>query len=323
MLECVGVCCSVLPCVAMCCSVLQYDTVCCTVLQCVPMCCSVLQFAAVCCSVLQCMAVCCRMLQYVAVHSVLQCVAVCRSMLQRVACKTLRPKVLNHEFWIASRDTYEWVMSHIWMSHVTHMNELCHTYGWVMSHIWMRHITRMNESCHAYEWVMSQYRWKSRRLVGLREYLQLYVNFCSFSLKFFSVLFTQYLLRLGFFLKTLNPIKWHGKTVWSQQVDPSPSRSQRESNTRQRESNTRHSNKGSSTMIAWYHSRIEVLIEFDKYCDPRVLINRRRRSFGTVKMGKKYRSFLTRGYIRYFRYHPQEGGHHKQIFFDVCIKKKI
>jgi len=29
---------------------------------------------------------------------------------------------------------YEWVMSHIWMSHVTHMNESCHTYEWVMSH---------------------------------------------------------------------------------------------------------------------------------------------------------------------------------------------
>ena len=38
--------------------------------------------------------------------------------------------------------TYEWVMSHIWMSHVTHMNESCHIY--------------MNESCHTYEWVSSQ-----------------------------------------------------------------------------------------------------------------------------------------------------------------------
>jgi len=26
--------------------------------------------------------------------------------------------------------TYEWVTSHIWMSHVTHMNESCHTYEW-------------------------------------------------------------------------------------------------------------------------------------------------------------------------------------------------
>jgi len=27
----------------------------------------------------------------------------------------------------------------------------CHTYGWVMSHIWMSHVTHMNESCHTYE----------------------------------------------------------------------------------------------------------------------------------------------------------------------------
>jgi len=51
--------------------------------------------------------------------------------------------------------TYEWVMSHIWMSHVTHMNASCHTHGWHMSHIWMHHITHMNESYHTYEWVMS------------------------------------------------------------------------------------------------------------------------------------------------------------------------
>jgi len=62
--------------------------------------------------------------------------------------------------------TYEWVMSHIqwvishtwmshvthmdelWMSHVTHMNESCHAYEWVMSHIWMSHVTHVNESCH-------------------------------------------------------------------------------------------------------------------------------------------------------------------------------
>jgi len=51
--------------------------------------------------------------------------------------------------------TYEWVMSHIWMSHVTHINEPCHTYQWVMSHIWMSHVTHKNEPCHTYEWVMS------------------------------------------------------------------------------------------------------------------------------------------------------------------------
>jgi len=49
-------------------------------------------------------------------------------------------------------------MSHTWMSHVTHMNEPCHTYEWVvsilrmrdMSHIPTIHVTRINESCHTY-----------------------------------------------------------------------------------------------------------------------------------------------------------------------------
>jgi len=43
----------------------------------------------------------------------------------------------------------------IWMIHVTHMDESCHTYGWVMSHISMSPVTHMNESCHTHEWVVS------------------------------------------------------------------------------------------------------------------------------------------------------------------------
>jgi len=70
-------------------------------------------------------------------------------------------------------------MSHMWMCHVTHMTESCHTYEytwrlvkayrwwsihmfeschtyeWVMPHIWTSHVTHMNESCHTCEWVMS------------------------------------------------------------------------------------------------------------------------------------------------------------------------
>jgi len=38
---------------------------------------------------------------------------------------------------------------------LTHMNVSCHTFEWVMSHIWMSHVTRMNGSCHTYEWVKS------------------------------------------------------------------------------------------------------------------------------------------------------------------------
>jgi len=51
--------------------------------------------------------------------------------------------------------TFEWVMSHIWMSHVTHLNESSHTFEWVMSHIWMSHVTHLIESRHTSDWVMS------------------------------------------------------------------------------------------------------------------------------------------------------------------------
>ena len=47
-----------------------------------------------------------------------------------------------------SRHTYECVMSHVWMSLVTHMNESC-------QYMWMSHITTMTGSCHTYEGVMS------------------------------------------------------------------------------------------------------------------------------------------------------------------------
>ena len=52
---------------------------------------------------------------------------------------------------LLSHVTRGWVMSHIWMSSVAHMNGSCHTYEWVMSHIWMSHVTHQNESCHAQE----------------------------------------------------------------------------------------------------------------------------------------------------------------------------
>ena len=55
----------------------------------------------------------------------------------------------------------EYVASHIWMSHVAHINESCRKYEWVMSHIWMSHVAHMNESCRTYEWVAPHMR-KSR-----------------------------------------------------------------------------------------------------------------------------------------------------------------
>jgi len=74
---------------------------------------------------------------------------------------------------------YELVMSRIRMSHVSHMNESCHTYEEVIrmrrrqncvrslsvrksqrsSASWMGHVTHVNASCHIYEWIMS-YIWK-------------------------------------------------------------------------------------------------------------------------------------------------------------------
>jgi len=50
---------------------------------------------------------------------------------------------------------HEWVMSHIWIRHVTRVNESCHTYEYVMSHIWMSHVTHTNTACHTGEWVKS------------------------------------------------------------------------------------------------------------------------------------------------------------------------
>ena len=68
-------------------------------------------------------------------------------------CSSPRP-VDTYES-VIRRMRHEWVMSHIWMSHVKHMNEWCHAYEWVMSHKWMSHVTYMNESCHTNEWVMA------------------------------------------------------------------------------------------------------------------------------------------------------------------------
>jgi len=47
----------------------------------------------------------------------------------------------------ASWHTYKWVMSYMWVSHVTQeaavrANKSCHTYGYVTPHTWMSHITQ-------------------------------------------------------------------------------------------------------------------------------------------------------------------------------------
>jgi len=65
--------------------------------------------------------------------------------------------------------TYEWVMSHIWMSHIEHMNESCRTYEW-MSHVThvMSHVAHLNESCRTYEWVTSHITYEAETCIWPR-----------------------------------------------------------------------------------------------------------------------------------------------------------
>jgi len=93
----------------------------------------------------------------------------CMSIYMRTACRTyecimshvwMRHKahtacLIDDVGWMReSLHTNEERMSHvswIWMSHVTHINELCGTYEWVVAHVWMSHVT----TCPMCEWVMS------------------------------------------------------------------------------------------------------------------------------------------------------------------------
>jgi len=57
------------------------------------------------------------------------------------------------------KQTHEWVMSHMLVSYVTHMNDL---HFWIAhgahvqhSTMWMSHVKQMKDSCQTYEWVMS------------------------------------------------------------------------------------------------------------------------------------------------------------------------
>ena len=63
-------------------------------------------------------------------------------------------------------------MSHIWMSHVPHMNESCRTYEWVMSYK-MSHIRISHATSHATQRPCWETRWGRfcRRLVVMSEKL--------------------------------------------------------------------------------------------------------------------------------------------------------
>jgi len=48
---------------------------------------------------------------------------------------------------------YEWIMLHMWLSSVAHMDGSYCTYEWVAPHIWMSPVAHINESCCTHEWV--------------------------------------------------------------------------------------------------------------------------------------------------------------------------
>jgi len=96
---------------------------------------------------------------------------------------------MNESCHTESCHIFDWVMSHIWMSHVIRVNHSCHTYEcvmvhvsmshvttswhymamneWVISHIWIRHVTHLNESCNTYELIMSHI-WMRRIITRCR-----------------------------------------------------------------------------------------------------------------------------------------------------------
>jgi len=69
-----------------------------------------------------------------------------------LTCQTCEWVVQARKWVIHARDWFtlhhEQIVSHLWMyafhhrwyscSHITHINESCHTYKWVISHLWMR-----------------------------------------------------------------------------------------------------------------------------------------------------------------------------------------
>ena len=62
---------------------------------------------------------------------------------------------LAHE---ASR-SYEWGISRIWMSHMENMDESCNTCQWVVGHVFMSFVTHVNESRYIYNPWPHSYSW--------------------------------------------------------------------------------------------------------------------------------------------------------------------
>jgi len=155
-LQCVAVCCGVLQCVAVCCNVLQWVAMCCTVLHTLPLCnckqrdslgslsrsTKILSYVSPClsiflhyncngeggaknCNTLQCIATHCNALQCTATNgNTLQYTATHCNTLQHTAthCNTLQHTATDSWFKGGERGVrLHWVMSHQWISHVTHI----------------------------------------------------------------------------------------------------------------------------------------------------------------------------------------------------------
>ena len=57
----------------------------------------------------------------------------CRSATSRILMSRVTLSEFKHA---ANLYKYEWgVTSHVWLNHITRINELCHTYKWVVSHV--------------------------------------------------------------------------------------------------------------------------------------------------------------------------------------------
>ena len=70
------------------------------------------------------------------------------------------------ERWGFKFHTYEWVMSHTWMSHVTHMDKSCHAHEWVMSRTWLSHVTHIGKRRVPASVPRTTCQRKSKRLVN-------------------------------------------------------------------------------------------------------------------------------------------------------------
>jgi len=131
-----------------------------------------------CVCVCVCVCVCMRVRAHVrACVCICACVCVCECV-WGVCDPSIRATYIRMSHVIYMRKTYvnrvneschvyEWVMSHVWMSHGTvHGDFFCNVFRYFDTHslytlmiisldFWMSHVTCMNQSCYIHEWVMS------------------------------------------------------------------------------------------------------------------------------------------------------------------------